>query len=97
MIYKDFDLCMSLAHRGHFGIALSYEYMLMNLHFTTVRTMIAKQNYPGSCRDALKPDMRKDSFSHTQLAMPQTAKLPRAIVVWDQQGCWVGFEEDCSS
>lgn len=26
-------------------IALSHEYMLMNLHFTTVRTQTAKQNY----------------------------------------------------
>lgn len=45
----------------------------------------------------LKPDMGKDSFCYTQLTMPQTVELPRAVVVWGQQGCWVGFEDDTSS
>lgn len=63
--------------------ALSYEYTLMDLHFTTVKTKIAKQNYFSLAVVGmlLKPDMGKDSICHTQLSVPQTVKLPRAVVV----------------
>lgn len=71
-------------------IALSYEYMLMNLHFTTVKTKIAKQNYFSLAVVGmlLKPDMGKDSICPTHLTMPQTVKLPRAVVVSKVAG-WV--------
>ena len=57
--------------------------MLMNLHFTIVKTKIEKQNYFNLAVVAvlLKLGMGKESFCYSQPMLPQTAKLPRAVVV----------------
>lgn len=55
----------------------------MNLHFTIVKTKIEKQNYFSLAVVGmlLKPGTGKESFCSSQPTLPQTVKLPRAVMV----------------
>lgn len=68
--------------------------MLMNLHFTIVRTKIEKQNYFSWAVVGmlLKPGMGKESFCYFQPMLPRTIK--QSCCGLEPAKLLTGYEDD---